>query len=485
MNWKPPQTILDMYRVDRVFEGGAMGFVYKVRHLHWDCDLALKKPRPKFIQSEVDVKAFEEEVESWSRLGLHPNVVTCYYSKQIEGVPCVFSEFVTGGSLSDWIRSRRLYEGDEPEVLARLLKISIQFARGLAWAHQHGIVHQDVKPGNVLMADDETAKVSDFGLARQWDGLRGADVSGFTPAYASPEQLRGTAVTPATDVWSWAASVLEMFLGGLVWDYGLAVPAVFQDYAARGHRGRGLPEMPPATVQILTRCFDISPRNRPADLNEIASQMTDEFRDLFGEDPDVEAPDPGILRADSLNNRAVSLLDVDRRTEAAQCLQAALKENPHHLEASYNAAILQWPADLHPLAAVITKLTTLSVSPAHEWRRVRALAWAWACSGRLNEARRVLEQIESDALSPTEKAEHQSVCDNLPGAAKHPPLALTPPRAASELAAKAARFRRLFPKAQAAVAEGRTNDASRYLLMLGDLPDYAMHPEVIKLRECM
>jgi serine/threonine protein kinase len=489
MSIKLSDTILGTYRVDRVFEGG-MGLVYQVRHLHWNCDLALKQPRTKYLSSPAHVMAFELEVETWASLGLHPNVATCHYSRQIDGLPCVFSEFVKGGSLADWIWNRQIYEGAEVEVLARILRVSIQFARGLNWAHRKGFVHQDVKPGNVLMADDETVKVSDFGLARCLipTGLalgpsHVAEAAGYTAEYASPEQLAGRALTPATDIWSWAVAVLEMFMGGVSWHRGDVVPVVFREYLSRGGRARALPAMPHSIADVLSGCFRLNSANIPQSFDAIVDLLLTVYKDQFGEDSAPEGCDPEILRADSLNNRAVSLLDVDRRTEADQCFQAALQENPNHLEANYNAAILRLPDDLQSLTSVISRLSALSVSPAHEWRRVRVLAWAWACSGRLNEARRVLGQIEPGTLSPAEKAEQQSVCDSLPGAAKNPPLALTPPRAASELAAEAARFRRLFPKAQAAVAEGRTSDASRYLLMLGDLPDYAMHPEVCRLRE--
>jgi serine/threonine protein kinase len=145
MKWETSQTILDTYRVQRVFEGGGMGLVYQVRHLHWNCDLALKQPRTNLLRTPADVMAFEQEVETWAALGLHPNVVTCYYSRQIDSLPCVFSEFVAGGALADWIRNRQLYEGEEAEALARILRVAIQFARGLAWAHRKGFVHQDVK----------------------------------------------------------------------------------------------------------------------------------------------------------------------------------------------------------------------------------------------------------------------------------------------------------------------------------------------------
>jgi serine/threonine protein kinase len=489
MNWKLGESILDTYRVERVFESGGMGLVYQVRHLHWNCDLALKQPRASFLRSREDVLAFEEEIETWSRLGLHPNVVTCHYSRRMDGIPCVFSEFVMGGSLSEWIHNRRLYEGEDAEVLARLLKVAIQFAHGLGWAHRQGFVHQDVKPGNVLMAEDETAKVSDFGLARHLKPSNmalapshTARVSGFTRPYASPEQLRGGFVSTSTDMWSWAVSILEMFMGGLVWSEGSIAPMVFREFLAQGARGRNLPQMPPGISRLLSKCLRIDTCGHPRSFVEIAEAVEIEYKKLFGDDPDIEAPDPQILRADSLNNRAISLLDVGRYAEAPQLLAEALRENPHHLEASYNLAILKRRTSRLSVLPTVNALEAFVVSPAYEWRRARLLAWAWAAENRLSEARKVLARAGDNTLSPSESAEHQLIQANLHLAVQSPPFALAPARPATELNAEAARFRRLLPKAQAAIADNRTDDAQRYLLMLGDLPDYVMQPELRALR---
>ena len=490
MNWKPSQAILGTYRVERVFEGGAMGLVYLVRHLHWNCDLALKQPRAKFLSTPAHVMAFELEVETWAALGLHPNVVTCYYSRQIDGLPCVFSEFVTGGSLADWIRNRQLYEGEEAEVLARILHVAIQFARGLAWAHRKGFVHQDVKPGNVLMADDETVKVSDFGLARclKPTGLalgpsHAAEFVGYTAEYASPEQLAGRPlITPATDIWSWAVSVLEMFMGGITWHRGDVVPAVFKEYLSHGGRARTLPAMPHQIADVLLGCFRLKSSNLPQSFDAIIEFLLAAYKDLFGEDSDLEACDPEILRADSLNNRAVSLLDVGRDAEATPLLAEALKENPYHFEAMYNTGMLQAKSPGQGMVPTITALARLPVSPAYTWRHARLLAWAWAYEGRIQDAEQALAVVPLETITSAEQAELQFIRSSLRTASKHRHFALALPRPATELSAEAARFRRLLPKAKAAFAENRLDDARRYLLMLGDLPDYAMHPEMQKLR---
>jgi serine/threonine protein kinase len=118
----------------------------------------------------------------------------------IDGVPRIFVEYVPGGSLAEALRSGGV------STMAEIVDVAIQMAWGLSAAHQAGVVHQDVKPANVLLAEDGTAKITDFGLVRALarveattNGPRSADGSdrmprtrgGLTPAYASPEQLAG------------------------------------------------------------------------------------------------------------------------------------------------------------------------------------------------------------------------------------------------------------------------------------------------------
>src|SRR5206468_8421393 len=170
--------------------------------------------------------------ETWVGLGLHPHVVDCYYVRRIEGAPRLFVEYVDGGSLHDWIRQKRL------RTLDRVLDVAIQFAWGLHYAHEQGLVHLDVKPANVMITSDGVAKVTDFGLARarrlrhlslaaptgparSGETLSVEGAGGGTPAYMSPEQSGGHTLTRRADLWSWALSVLEMFAGQRTWEWGV------------------------------------------------------------------------------------------------------------------------------------------------------------------------------------------------------------------------------------------------------------------------
>jgi len=192
--WEEGQTILDLYEVKQVHTGGGMGLVYKVHHKNWNMDLAVKSPRADYFKTEAQKENFIKECETWINLGLHPNIVSCYYVRTLGGIPRVFAEYVEGGSLKDWIDHKKLYEEGKDKVLERILDIAIQFAWGVQYAHEQGLIHQDVKPANVMMTVDGTVKATDFGLTKaravvgespNRDSQQSVLVSsgGMTPAY--------------------------------------------------------------------------------------------------------------------------------------------------------------------------------------------------------------------------------------------------------------------------------------------------------------
>ncbi|MDI7277527.1 MAG: protein kinase, partial [Anaerolineae bacterium] len=106
--WQVGDTILGLYRVKQVFTTGGMGLVYRAHHQGWGVDLAVKSPRPEIFAQAGGKESFIREAETWVNLGLHPHIVSCYYVRTLGEIPCVFAEYVEGGSLAHWIRSRRL-----------------------------------------------------------------------------------------------------------------------------------------------------------------------------------------------------------------------------------------------------------------------------------------------------------------------------------------------------------------------------------------
>jgi WD40 repeat protein/HEAT repeat protein len=376
--WQVGDLVLGLYEVKQVFQGGGMGLVYRVRHRTWNMDLAVKSPRPEYFRTEVDKENFEREAETWVNLGLHPHVASCHYVRRLGGIPRVFAEFLAGGSLQDWIRDGRLYAGGPDQGLERILDVAIQFAWGLDHAHGQGLVHQDVKPANVLMTPEGQAHVTDFGLARARaaSGAREAtpagqsllvSAGGMTPAYCSPEQAAGRSLSRRTDIWSWAASVLEMFTGDVTWPSGTVAGAALEGYLEMGTGDDRLPRMPAPLVQLLRSCFSQEPEGRPADMKELAGTLQGIYRQVTGRAHGRELPRVVELRATSLNNRAVSLVDLGKEQEADRQWAAALAQDPQYVEAIFNRGLLAWRRGALTDGELIQQLTGVCQTQQGRW----------------------------------------------------------------------------------------------------------------------
>ncbi len=352
LEWKIGDVILGRYAVlGQVGEGG-MGHVYRVRHLGWHMDLAVKSPKPKILRRKRGVENFERECETWVNLGLHPHIVTCYYVRRVGGIPRVFAEYVPGGSVWEWIQSGNLYNGDPNAVQRRIMDIAIQFAWGLRYAHEQGLVHQDVKPGNVLMTESGLVKVTDFGLARidqtladdpdATTEIQGAKFAGMTRAYCSPEQARSDTLTARSDMWSWATSILEMYCTRVTWKTGEEAPHTL-DRAARGkYINPDAPRIPEGMISLLRACFELEVDKRPATMGDVANELKEIYSSTFDQPYDRPEPRMAEALADSLNNRAVSLLDLGRGEQAHTVWSQALKADPYHPESTFNDGLSQW-----------------------------------------------------------------------------------------------------------------------------------------------
>jgi len=351
-------TLLGLYTIESDAFVGGMGQVFRVHHTGWKVNLAMKQPKRELFQNEGQKETFIEECEHWIRLGLHPHIVSCYYVREIDGIPSIFAEWMDGGSLKEHIHSGALYEGNEDEARERILDISIQFARGLHYAHEQGLIHQDVKPDNLLLTADGrakvlTAKVADFGIANARAIVAGMDndtgVSGnktmvtkghaYTPAYCSPEQKGRGALTRRTDIWSWAVSVLEMFLGERLWMDGTVAGLACDDYF-----GTERIPIPEAMKELLRRCFRENEADRPHDFSIIEAELLRIYHAGTGRDYPRLLPKAASLNADSLNNRALSYIDLGKPEEAEACWEKAIKIDPNSSLSQYNYSLHLWKA---------------------------------------------------------------------------------------------------------------------------------------------
>jgi WD40 repeat protein/serine/threonine protein kinase len=374
VDWHPGDLIENIYEVKGLLGQGGMGKVYRVHHQSWNIDLAVKCPLPSAFHTETQKQLFISEAETWINLGLHPHIVSCYYVRMIDGIPRLFAECVEGGSLQRWIAERKLTS------LEQLLDVSIQFAWGLAYAHEQGLIHRDVKPANVLMTIEGIAKVTDFGLAKARAALEGqprqedkksllVSSGGMTPAYCSPEQHSGQPLTLKTDLWSWAVSLLELFTGEVTWYSGAAAGEALEEFVNATGQAVSLPyiPMPGALAALLRECFQQELDRRPKDMLEAAGRLQAIYEQEIGQPYTRHAPKAVELRADSLNNKALSLLDLGKAAEAESILDQALMLEPQHILSSYHKGLLAWRAGRLEDQDLVKYLEVLAASHPETW----------------------------------------------------------------------------------------------------------------------
>jgi len=221
--WEVGQTVDGLYEVKEILGHGGMGIVYRVHHLNWRIDLAVKCVREGHKADDEIMRAFLHEADKWIHLGLHPNVVSAYYVRKYGDGHYIFLEYVPGVSL------RTLLESHEKPTFQQKLDMAIQICRGLAHCHKKGMIHRDIKLENILVArSDETdlfdAKLTDFGLVHQ----RAARVAGVkaslkeeqilagwgTPRYMAPELFDDArAISESSDVYALSITLYELFGG--------------------------------------------------------------------------------------------------------------------------------------------------------------------------------------------------------------------------------------------------------------------------------
>ena len=206
------EGLRDRYAFERELGRGGMATVYLARDLRHDRPVALKVLHPE-LAATMGPERFQREIRLAARLQ-HPHVLTVLDSGEAAGRLWFTMPFVEGESLRDRLRRERQLPADAA------LRIATEAARGLEYAHQHGVVHRDVKPENILLTVDGSTLVADFGIARALSSAEGDEkltetgLAVGTPAYMSPEQAAGDRGLDArTDIYSLAAVLFEMLAG--------------------------------------------------------------------------------------------------------------------------------------------------------------------------------------------------------------------------------------------------------------------------------
>jgi WD40 repeat protein/tRNA A-37 threonylcarbamoyl transferase component Bud32 len=210
--WKPGGDKLGKFELLETVGQGAFGTVYKARDPELDRPVAIKVPRAGNLAGPQELDRFLREARSVAQLR-HPSIVSVHEVGQTDGVPYLVSDFVKGVTLADLLTARRPGFREAANLVAEV-------AEALHFAHQHGVVHRDVKPSNVMIGDEGRPCVMDFGLAKRDAGEITMTIDGQvlgTPAYMSPEQAGGDAhkVDGRSDVYSLGVILYELLTGEL------------------------------------------------------------------------------------------------------------------------------------------------------------------------------------------------------------------------------------------------------------------------------
>src|SRR5712691_3181460 len=286
---KPPLKAIGGYEIEGELGRGGMGVVYLARQIKLNRRVALKMLTGHYGPDEL--QRFLAEAETAAGLH-HTNIAQIYEVGEHDGAPFFSMEYVEAGSLADRLRK-------EMPALRQSVQLLINVARALHFAHQSGVVHRDMKPGNVLLDPDGVPKVADFGIAKRLKEDTQLTVSGAvigTPTYMAPEQAKGGSrhVGPAADIYSLGAILYEMLAGRPPFlpedsETAITVRVLTEDPVSPAwHR----PEIPRDLETICMKCLQKEPRARYAS----AAALAEDLRRFLDDETIVARPPTTVVR---------------------------------------------------------------------------------------------------------------------------------------------------------------------------------------------
>ena len=264
-------VIDERYRITAHLGSGGMAEVYRAIDLQLGRNVALKILHGRFAEDEQFVERFKREASSAAGLA-HQHVVAVYDRGEWDGTSYIAMEYVAGRTLKQIIT-----ETDPPSPLApqRAVDLTVQILRAARFAHRRGIIHRDFKPQNVIVDDDDRAKVTDFGIARAGasDMTQTGSILG-TAQYLSPEQAQGHAVGARSDLYSIGIVLYELLTGKVPFEADSAVTiALKQVSEAPVPPSRLNPRVTPELEAVVLRALAKQPEDRFADADEFIAAL--------------------------------------------------------------------------------------------------------------------------------------------------------------------------------------------------------------------
>ncbi len=331
---------------------GGMGQVFHLYHKIWRIEVAMKQPKFTGAQAGRQQEKFRAECLRWIELGMHPNIVQCYSVQTVDGVLSAVSEWMNGGDLDGWIKAQPLKksaaaqenltpgsetgfwqaaaaDGYGTPWLRTRLDMAMQSAAGLQYAHARGMLHLDVKPGNMMRSDSGALKINDFGISALLNEQQ--KERAFTPRYCAPEQKNGSKLGKYTDIYGWAVSMLHLFTGVCGWMDGTVAGMACGDYLAQAPMA-----LPSGLTTLLQDCLQQNPASRPQSFEEVIARLKAIWRDAFNAPYRAAVDASEAQLPDALNNQALNYLEMGFPDKAETLWQQILARHPNHPEAFYN-----------------------------------------------------------------------------------------------------------------------------------------------------
>ena len=267
-----PPTRIGAYDISGVIGVGGMGEVYRAHDSRLKRDVAIKLLPPSLMTDRERLLRFEREARTLALLN-HPHVAQVYGLEESAGTLALVMELVEGPTLQQFIAS---HAGKRIGVHS-VLSLARQIADGLDAAHEKGIVHSDLKPGNIALTAAGDVKILDFGIARNMADAGAPEMGALTalagtPAYMSPEQTRGLPFDKRTDVWAFGCVLFELLAGQRP-----VMASTFDDTATSGRVDlAALPEDTPAPLRsLIAHCLEPDPRRRLRDIADARLAIED------------------------------------------------------------------------------------------------------------------------------------------------------------------------------------------------------------------
>jgi eukaryotic-like serine/threonine-protein kinase len=267
----PAGTRIGPYEIASAIARGGAGVVYRARHATLG-DVALKVLYPHLAADESFIKRFEREARSMAALQ-HPNIVRVLNADTNAGQPYLAMQFASNGTLRDLLARTN---GNQLSI-KQALGVARQVALGLHHAHEHGVIHRDIKPGNILFDADWRVMIADFGIAHVVSDARITQTKASlgTPEYMSPEQGKGELVDARSDVYSLGIVLYEMLAGRPPFTSDNHMATLFRHSRETPTQlTRYRPETPAAVRTVVMRALAKRPRDR--------FQSAAEFADAIG-----------------------------------------------------------------------------------------------------------------------------------------------------------------------------------------------------------